>query len=68
MNRYTLTLLTLTSWLVGASAAVLDQQAPLDAPTFWDNRDWAWHRKNIPFFECPDAGITTTYHYRWAAR
>src|SRR5207253_221207 len=22
-------------------------------------------RANIPFFECPDAEITTTYYYRW---
>src|SRR5260221_5101711 len=48
-----------------ASAEVLDKQKQLDAQTFWDNRDWDWYRANIPFFECPDAEITTTYYYRW---
>ena len=46
-------------------AAVLNKQAQLDAQTFWDNRDWDWYKANIPFFECPDAEITTTYYYRW---
>ena len=44
---------------------VLDKQAQLDAQTFWDNRDWDWYKANIPFFECPDADIVTTYYYRW---
>jgi F5/8 type C domain/Trehalase len=48
-----------------AAAEVLDKQKQLDAQTFWDNRDWDWYRANIPFFECPDAEITTTYYYRW---
>lgn len=47
------------------NAAVLDKQAQLDAQTFWDNRDWDWYKENIPFFECPDGDITTTYYYRW---
>jgi len=47
------------------SAQVLDKQKLLDAQTFWDNRDWNWYKDNIPFFECPDADITTTYYYRW---
>ena len=54
--------------LVGADAppgAVLDKQGLLDAQTFWDNRDWDWYKANIPFFECPDADIQTTYYYRW---
>ncbi len=46
-------------------AQVLDKQKQLDAQTFWDNRDWDWYKENIPFFECPDADITTTYYYRW---
>ena len=33
--------------------------------SFWDNRDWDWYKQNVPFFECPDAEITTTYYYRW---
>jgi hypothetical protein len=54
--------------LGGASPAVgqvLHKQKLLDAQTFWDNRDWDWYRANIPFFECPDADLTTTYYYRW---
>src|ERR1700682_3676346 len=46
-------------------AQVLDRQKLLEAQTFWDNRDWDWYKANIPFFECPDADITTTYYYRW---
>ncbi len=48
-----------------ANAQVLDKQQQLDAQTFWDNRDWDWYAEHIPFFECPDADITTTYYYRW---
>ncbi len=60
--------LSLAAILVCASGAfgqVLDAQKLLDAQRFWDNRDWDWYRNNIPFFECPDADITTTYYYRW---
>jgi F5/8 type C domain len=46
-------------------AQVLDKQAKLTAETFWDNQDFEWFAENIPFFECPDADITTTYYYRW---
>ncbi|MEZ6119671.1 MAG: hypothetical protein R3C28_24320 [Pirellulaceae bacterium] len=61
----------LLAWMVALScvsagyAQVLDKQAQLDAQSFWDNRDCDWYRQNIPFFECPDADITTTYYYRW---
>jgi hypothetical protein len=48
-----------------ASAQVLDPQKLLDAQTFWDNRDWDWYKRNIPFFECPDPDLVTTYYYRW---
>jgi len=48
-----------------APAQVLDKQRLLDSQTFWDNRDWDWYAEHIPFFECPDAEITTTYYYRW---
>lgn len=48
-----------------ASAQVLDKQQQLESQTFWDNRDWDWYVEHIPFFECPDADITTTYYYRW---
>jgi hypothetical protein len=47
------------------SAQVLDKQKLLDRETFWDNRDWNWYKANIPFFECPDVDIQTTYYYRW---
>jgi hypothetical protein len=46
-------------------AHTLDKQKLLDAETFWDNRDWDWYKANVPFFECPDADIQTTYYYRW---
>ena len=58
-------LFALSAGLAPASAAILDKQAQLEAQTFWDNRDWDWYKANIPFFECPDADITTTYYYRW---
>jgi hypothetical protein len=53
--------------VAGASARgqVLDHQKLLEAQTFWDNRDWDWYKDHIPFFECPDPDITTTYYYRW---
>jgi hypothetical protein len=48
-----------------ARAQVLDPQKFLDKETFWDNRDWDWYKHTIPFFECPDPDIQTTYYYRW---
>src|SRR3954471_17144342 len=44
---------------------VLDKQKMLEKQTFWDNRDWDWYKEHIPFFECPDPDIETTYYYRW---
>ena len=64
MKRLLLPLLALSAGLAPASAALLDKQAQLDVQTFWDNRDWDWYKANIPFFECPDGEITTTYYYR----
>jgi len=61
----TILLCLLATAACSASAAILDKQALLDAQTFWDNRDWDWYKANIPFFECPDAEINTTYYYRW---
>src|SRR6266702_4176875 len=63
-------ILPLTSLLLWATnlamgAEILHKQALLEAQTFWDNRDWDWYKANIPFFECPDRDITTTYYYRW---
>lgn len=50
---------------VRASDPLLPPQKLLDRETFWDNQDWDWYRANIPFFECPDRDIQTTYYYRW---
>ncbi len=49
----------------GAAEPLLAPQPLLDRETFWDNRDWDWYKANVPFFECPDADIQTTYYYRW---
>jgi hypothetical protein len=49
----------------GLRGDVLDKQQQLDRQTFWDNRDWDWYAENIPFFDCPDADLVTTYYYRW---
>ncbi len=49
----------------GAAEPLLAPQPLLDRETFWDNRDWDWYRANVPFFECPDPDIQTTYYYRW---
>lgn len=46
-------------------AQVLDKQAQLDRFTFWDNRDWDFYQQQIPFFDCPDVEVVTTYYYRW---
>ena len=48
-----------------ASAQVLPKQELLNRETFWDNKDFDWYQANIPFFECPDADLQTTYYYRW---
>jgi F5/8 type C domain/Trehalase len=47
------------------SAQMLDKQKLLDTQTFWDNKDWDWYKANIPFFDCPDPELVTTYYYRW---
>src|SRR5258707_4234655 len=49
----------------GVAGEILNKQVLLEAQTFWDNRDWDWFKRNIPFFECPDPEIETTYYYRW---
>ena len=43
----------------------LDQRAILARQAWWDNRDWDWYRREIPFFESPDPEIDATYYYRW---
>src|SRR5947208_73673 len=59
------TLATLFIATPPAPASVLDHQKLLDHQTFWDNRDFSWYKANVPFFDCPDPAITTTYYYRW---
>ncbi|MFN7626755.1 MAG: MGH1-like glycoside hydrolase domain-containing protein, partial [Pirellula sp.] len=46
-------------------AQVLDKQSLLEKQTYFDNRDWDWYLENIPFFDCPDSDLVTTYYYRW---
>ncbi|MCU0702597.1 MAG: discoidin domain-containing protein [Fimbriiglobus sp.] len=48
-----------------AADPILPPQKLLDQETFWDNKDWDWYKANIPFFECPDRDLQTTYYYRW---
>ena len=45
--------------------AIIDKQKALDAQSWWDNRDWDWYKANIPFFDCPDKELVTTWYYRW---
>ena len=45
--------------------AVLDHQQLLARQTWWDNRDFDWYERQIPFFDSPDADINATYYYRW---
>ena len=66
MIRLPLALLAIICLVSSAVAApLLDKRKQLDAQTFWANRDFDWFEANIPFFECPDAEINTTYYYRW---
>ncbi len=53
------------SFALRSGGAILDKDRSLAAQTFWDNRDFDWFKANIPFFDCPDADIVTTYYYRW---
>jgi hypothetical protein len=67
-NRTCPAILVLVALLIGsgsAAAGVLPARKLLDHETFWDNQDRDWFLKSIPFFECPDADLTTTYYYRW---
>lgn len=48
-----------------AAPPLLDKQKALDAQTWWDNRDGDWYKANIPFFDCPDKELVTTWYYRW---
>lgn len=48
-----------------ANAQRLNKQQLLENQAWWDNRDFEWYKQQIPFFECSDADIQTTYYYRW---
>lgn len=48
-----------------ADAQVLDKQQQLQNESWWYNKDFDWYQQNIPFFECSDREVTTTYYYRW---
>ncbi len=65
--RSLLAVLAVCSLTIPTDAAepLLAPQPLLDHETFWDNKDWDWYKANIPFFECPDADLQTTYYYRW---
>tara|TARA_B110000879_G_scaffold155028_1_gene200408 strand:- start:1126 stop:3660 length:2535 start_codon:yes stop_codon:yes gene_type:complete len=65
MIRLPLALLVICLVSSAVAAPLLDKRKQLDAQTFWANRDFDWFEANIPFFECPDAEINTTYYYRW---
>jgi hypothetical protein len=65
LNRFAMLLASCFVMVQSVDAQVLDKQRLLSGETFWDNRDFDWYAANIPFFECPDKEITTTYYYRW---
>ena len=65
MIRLPLALLAICLVSSAAAAPLLDKRKQLEAQSFWANRDFDWFEANIPFFECPDAEINTTYYYRW---
>ncbi len=48
-----------------AAGPVLDRDAQLRRFHFWQNCDWPWYKRNIPFFESPDLEIDEIYYYRW---
>lgn len=57
--------LGVSPWVQRARAQVLDKQSLLEKQSYFDNRDWGWYLENIPFFDCPDPDLVTTYYYRW---
>lgn len=48
-----------------SSTQMLRHRAILLRQSWWDNRDWDWYEREIPFFDSPDTAINATYYYRW---
>ncbi|MDB4679216.1 discoidin domain-containing protein [Rhodopirellula sp.] len=64
-RRYFIICLTCFVFPNTSPAQVLDKDEQLNRETWWYNQDFDWYRNNIPFFECSDTEITTTWYYRW---
>ena len=45
------------------ATSVLDKIQQLSREDWWYNQDYDWYQDNIPFFECSDKDITTTWYY-----
>lgn len=62
-------ILTGASDLTAAPDEILAKDSFLTSDTLGPDRDFAWFKENIPFFDCPDARggdkIRQTYYYRW---
>lgn len=67
MRRFIIAIMLIVLALQAHSGrpAVLDKDAHLAAENFWANKDFDWYKNNIPFLDCPDSDIQTTYYYRW---
>ena len=67
MRRLSIPTLLATGLLAACRVAppALGHQTILARQSWWDNRDWDWYRRQIPFFESPDPEIDATYYYRW---
>ena len=63
--RLTLAISLLFLAFPDARGGLIDKRGQLEAQDFWVNRDFEWFENNIPFFDCPDEEINTTYYYRW---
>jgi hypothetical protein len=46
-------------------SSILDRPAMIRSQRYFDNQDWDWFVEHIPFLDCPDPEIQTTYYYRW---
>ncbi len=65
MRYFFIVAFVLLSTANSVSPQVLDKQMMLDRFGFWQNKDWSWYKKNIPFMETPDQDIDLTWYYRW---